>query len=91
MIAIVIPAKHIKVHKYIKLLTKPLNAVSLSKNSLLNTNYFFLEFTGPGHHFESDSDIETIDEKNAESNCESLGKYIIIFIFFKKNIYKFQK
>ena len=45
--------------------------------------HFFLEFTGPGHHFESDSDIETIDEKNAESNCESLGKYIIIYFFEK--------
>ena len=47
----------------------------------MNTN--FLEFTGPGHHFESDSDIETIDEKNAESNCESLGKYDIIFLLKK--------
>ena len=45
--------------------------------------FFFLEFTGPGHHFESDSDIETIDEKNAESNCESLGKYILLYFFSK--------
>ena len=50
----------------------------------MNTNYFFLEFTGPGHHFESDSDIETIDEKNAESNCESLGKYIITYMSYEK-------
>jgi len=34
----------------------------------------FDQNAGPGHHFESDSDIETIDEKNAESNCESLAQ-----------------
>ena len=40
-------------------------------------------FSGPGH-FESDSDIETIDEKNAESNCESLGDNIYNYLLSDK-------
>ena len=39
---------------------------------IISNNYIFLlKFVGAGN-FESDSDIETIDEKHAETNLESL-------------------